>query len=219
MSVLEDTKLLKTILFTFILCVVLVIFSYFFLDRPLAIWFYEHNFQKVDAFQWLVYLPNLFVLISFTLVLFAFLFFSFKQLSKKFLKIIFAIGVSLYASLVLIKVLKIFFGRMGPQIWISHHFANTAYGFHWFRGLHKSLQDFPSGHSAAAFAVVSVLWIGYPKIRWLVLFVGSVILISLISTNNHYLGDCLAGAYLGALIGVLACYFFELHNAVSKEQK
>jgi membrane-associated phospholipid phosphatase len=65
-------------------------------------------------------------------------------------------------------------------------------------------QSFPSGHMAATCAVVSVLWIWYPRLRWLVTIAGIAVGVGLIGANYHFLSDVIAGAFIGISIGLRA---------------
>jgi membrane-associated phospholipid phosphatase len=209
MSAIQNNYFFKRVIFSFISCISLVILSYFFIDKPLAIWLYKHELQHDHVYQWLTYIPNIFVYISFIILICVLPTSKLSQLNRKFLKVIFAISISTYISLVLTKFLKFVFGRVGPEYWISNTFDQNAYGFSLFHGGSKIFQDFPSGHSAVGFVVITIMWLVYPKLRWFSVLLGITIIISLLCTASHFLGDCIAGAFLGALLGVLAINFFE----------
>jgi membrane-associated phospholipid phosphatase len=64
-------------------------------------------------------------------------------------------------------LLKFVFGRTWPDSWepgILSLIHDNAYGFHFFQQ-GKSYESFPSGHAAVAAAVMSVLWILFPRLR------------------------------------------------------
>ena len=63
--------------------------------------------------------------------------------------------------------LKLAFGRTWPETWIQGNpslIRDGVYGFHPFHG-GIGFTSFPSGHITAVCAVLSVLWICYPKFR------------------------------------------------------
>ena len=65
--------------------------------------------------------------------------------------------------------LKLIFGRTWPETWIENNpsfIHDGVYGFNFLHG-GTAYQSFPSGHMAAACAAVSVLWIWYPRLKWL----------------------------------------------------
>ena len=76
-------------------------------------------------------------------------------------------------------------------------------------------QDFPSGHTAAAFAIISVIWLAYPKLLWPSTLFGIAVIIGLLCTNSHYLADCIGGLFLGSSVGFLTTRFFELSSNTS----
>jgi undecaprenyl-diphosphatase len=64
--------------------------------------------------------------------------------------------------------------------------------------------SFPSGHALNAFALASVLALGYPPAALLALLVAASIAASRVVLGQHWLSDVLAGAVIGAAIGSLA---------------
>ena len=91
--------------------------------------------------------------------------------------------------------------------------ADGVYGFHPFH-FGKAYQSFPSGHAAAAFAVISILWLSRPRWRWLYAAVGGFVCVALVGLNYHFVGDVIAGAMLGSVTGVYATRLFGLRPAV-----
>jgi membrane-associated phospholipid phosphatase len=75
-------------------------------------------------------------------------------------------------------------------------------------------QSFPSGHMAATCAVVSVLWIWYPRLRWLVTIAGIAVGVGLIGANYHFLSDVIAGAFIGISIGWMAVAIWNVNTAI-----
>jgi len=61
--------------------------------------------------------------------------------------------------------------------------------------------SFPSGHSMATFAVVAVLAVRFPKVRWLLILWALAVSVSRLFRASHFLTDIVAGAVLGVLIG------------------
>jgi len=63
-------------------------------------------------------------------------------------------------------------------------------------------KSFPSGHAAVAAAVMSVLWILYPRLRvaWGIGIVGADA--GLVALNFHFLSDVVAGSFVGASTGL-----------------
>ncbi|MBI2684991.1 MAG: phosphatase PAP2 family protein [Acidobacteria bacterium] len=75
-------------------------------------------------------------------------------------------------------------------------------GHAWATLLPPDQFSFPSGHTMTAFAVATPLMLYYPD-QWLgLLFCAVSIALSRILLGMHFLSDVLAGAALGALLGV-----------------
>jgi undecaprenyl-diphosphatase len=64
--------------------------------------------------------------------------------------------------------------------------------------------SFPSGHALNAFAVASVLALGYPLAAPLALFVAANVAASRVVLGLHWLSDVVAGALVGASLGFVA---------------
>jgi membrane-associated phospholipid phosphatase len=112
--------------------------------------------------------------------------------------------VSTLAALIIKNELKFAFGRTWPDSWgpgILSLVHDDVYGFHFFQP-GQSFESFPSGHAAVAAAVMSVLWILFPKWRavW-----GTVIVaadVGLVALNFHFLSDVVAGSFVGVSAGL-----------------
>ncbi|MFZ0847492.1 MAG: phosphatase PAP2 family protein [Pseudolabrys sp.] len=101
--------------------------------------------------------------------------------------------------------LKFVFGRTWPETWSGNNrsfIRDGAYGFHFMHG-GGEYQSFPSGHMGAACAILSVLWLWYPRLRWLFAIAGLVVAASLVGANYHFLSDVIAGAFVGISVGWL----------------
>jgi membrane-associated phospholipid phosphatase len=100
--------------------------------------------------------------------------------------------------------LKWVFGRPFPETYLNPEYNN--YGYHWFAG-HGAFTAFPSGHMAGAVAVASVLWIADPPRR--ILYTAACVItgVGLVVSDLHFVGDVVAGAFLGAAVGRCTAYF------------
>ncbi len=95
------------------------------------------------------------------------------------------------------------FGRTWPETWVNNNpsfIKNGVYGFSPFHG-GEGWASFPSGHTAAIGAVVGVLWWREPELRWLWALLMVLTGVGLIGGNFHFLGDVIAGGYLGFACG------------------
>ncbi len=106
-----------------------------------------------------------------------------------------SLGIGLAAK----QLLKFAFGRTWPHVLMEV----GVYGFFPFR-VGPEYASFPSGHTAAVWAVGSVLWIWCPALRPLCLAGGILVAAALVILNYHFVGDVVAGAFLGITTTVLA---------------
>jgi membrane-associated phospholipid phosphatase len=109
-------------------------------------------------------------------------------------------GVAVADTAIVTVVLKGATSRLRPQdVSVSGDFSNTWFqskGNNWLRG-HGS---FPSGHTAAAFSLATVLSRRYPKYRWLPYVaygLAGVVGFSRVSLTSHFPSDVFMGAALG----------------------
>jgi membrane-associated phospholipid phosphatase len=94
-------------------------------------------------------------------------------------------------------VFKRIFGRARPD---PEFVQNHLYGF---RLLHSAphWHSFPSGTAMISVAIVSVLWILQPRWRAPGALIAALLSVAVVLTNYHWVGDVIAGTFLGAFIG------------------
>jgi membrane-associated phospholipid phosphatase len=111
--------------------------------------------------------------------------------------------------------LKFIFGRTWPETWVQNNPSFIRDGVYGFNLLHggNAYQSFPSGHMATTCAVISVLWIWYPRLRLLCAIAGIVVGVGLVGANYHFLSDVIAGAYIGISIGWMATAIWKVGAA------
>jgi membrane-associated phospholipid phosphatase len=118
---------------------------------------------------------------------------------------------TLLAALAVI-FLKYGFGRLWPETWL-HNPPNPSwigqhqYAFQPFHG-GEGNGSFPSGHTARVTAPCAVLWQRLPKLRPLWVLPPVLIAAGLIGADFHFLGDCIAGAYVGIASAALMLLIF-----------
>ncbi len=188
----------------FFLTVTAVIISYFWIDRPVAVFAHNH-LQRFDVFAMLTYIPEVMT----PILIVAFVMLGLHALTGRRLSGIHTVVVLAAASLAVAEVakdqLKFVFGRTWPETWVLNNpsFVNDGvYGFNPFHG-GPGYASFPSGHTTAICAVMSVLWICYPRLRAPYAICIVAVAIGLIGANFHFFGDVIAGGFLGALAGRL----------------
>lgn len=92
---------------------------------------------------------------------------------------------------------KELFGRGWPDpTYIEYH----LYGFRFF---HAGPQwtSFPSGTATITTALCTTIWLIAPRLRLPMLILPVLICVAVIVTNDHWIADVIAGAFLGTSIG------------------
>lgn len=195
-----------------IAAVAAILVSWGWLDRPIALWVHAHQFldRSGGVLNPLSQIPD--PLIPAGAVLFVAL--GIWALSGQAVGRIHAVAVVCCFSVVVGETikngLKWLFGRPWPESWHGNpsFIRDYDYAFHWFHG-GRGYEAFPSGHMAAAAAVLSVLWIVYPRWRPAYAVAGCLVAAALIMSNFHFLSDVIAGALLGASIGSMTTVLFD----------
>jgi membrane-associated phospholipid phosphatase len=196
-------RILKNGIFALALCSVLVVLCFFFIDKPVAFWVYQHQLSQYRFLKWFTHIPEFF----YSLTLFVYLFFIVQFAYHKrnyFSEVMLAMANSIVIATLFKTILKVIFGRYWPLTWKYNNLSlikNNAYGFNFFKGFTTANNAFPSGHTAVIVAAISVLWIAYPRWRWLYSLLVFITVIGMLGMNYHFVGDVIGGAFLGALVG------------------
>lgn len=186
--------------------VIIVAISYQWLDRPIAEFFHQ-GLRTSHSGIWkrLTYIPNPLI----PLALITFCVCSLRALARpsfpNYHTAAFVCSLSVIATEVAKDQLKFLFGRTWPESWTGSNpsfIRDGVYGFNFLQG-GGSYQSFPSGHMAAVCAILSVLWLWYPRLKVLWTIVGIVVGAGLVGANYHFLSDVVAGAFLGISAGWL----------------
>ena len=189
-----------------------VVIAYQWLDRPIAL-FVHHQLPHHgrNLFEPLTHIPD--PLIPAAVI--AFVVLGLWALAGRPLTRLPATVVGCSLSVTMVQafknLLKFAFGRTWPETWIDNNpsfIRDDAYGFHWFHG-GGGYESFPSGHMAVTCAVLSVLWICYPRLKPLYLLAGLAVAVGLVGANFHFLSDVIAGSFVGISVGWMAVALFD----------
>jgi len=191
------------------LTAVAVAVAYAWLDRPIA--FFAHGELRQPLFAHLTKISEWFAPVAIVV----FLVLGLRGLTGrplvKFEAVILLCSLSLVSAAAIKNQLKIIFGRTWPETWVANNpslIRDGAYGFNFFKA-GPGYESFPSGHTAAACAVMSVLWIVYPRWRPLYALVVAAVAIGLLGADYHFLSDIIAGGFVGASTGWIAVLLWE----------
>lgn len=189
--------------------------AYQWVDRPIALLAHV-QLAHHDAFARLTHIPDPFI----PLAVIVFIGLGLWSLSGRPLSKIHAATLVCSISLLMAEAtknqLKFIFGRTWPDTWIQNNpsfIHDGAYGFNLLHG-GAGYESFPSGHSAVTCAVISVLWMFYPKLRAIYLLVFIAVAIGLIGANYHFLSDIIAGAFVGVSTGWMATTLWRARHPV-----
>ncbi len=188
-----------------VILIVLLTFSYFFLDRQLAEVLHPYT-NGVPFFVWLTYIAS--PLAPLASILAAFI--GARALARGSItarkSALLRASCAILIAGVLTFELKDVFGRTWPETWVNNNpsfFKNGVYGFFPFHG-GQGYRSFPSGHTTAIAAAAGALWCLWPKLRWLGVLLALAVGIGLLAADYHWLSDIMAGAIVGVTTGVVA---------------
>jgi membrane-associated phospholipid phosphatase len=191
-------------LWALLLCAGLVTVCYFFVDRPVA-WFVHEHVPHGWLLKWVTLFPPILVRLAPLVLVVAAVWQAWRPGNRGVAQLL-ALTLSLIAAVALKDQLKWVFGRYWPETWTMNNpslIQDGAYGFHPFhRGI--AYESFPSGHTTIVFSLTAVVWIVYPRWRWLCVVADLAIVIGLLGMNYHFTSDVIAGAFLGSIVGVFA---------------
>jgi len=195
----------------FISTAVAVVASYEWLDRPIAL-FAHGQLHQYDLFAKLTYIPE--ILTPLVLLIYAAIGLH-ALLGRKLPKletVAVLAGVSVAVADAVKDKLKFAFGRTWPETWVRDNpsfIRDGVLGFNPFHG-GPAFAAFPSGHTTAICAVMTVLWMCYPRFRLLYALAIAAVAIGLVGADFHFLGDVVAGGFLGISTGWFTVVLWEL---------
>jgi membrane-associated phospholipid phosphatase len=198
--------------------VVAVTVSFQWFDRPIALMVHNNLGQPhFGIFEWLTHIPDpLIPLAVITFILLGLRILVSRTLSD-FQAVAFVCSISVIVGETIKDQLKFIFGRTWPETWIGNNpsfIRDGVYGFHFMHG-GAAYQSFPSGHMAATCALMSVLWIWYPRLRALWAIAGLAVGAGLVGADFHFLSDVIAGAFVGLSIGWMITAIWKLCVPIS----
>lgn len=110
--------------------------------------------------------------------------------------------------------MKLLIGRPRPR---ELGDANIFFGF-------GSGASFPSGHASFAFMMAVIIAAWFPRWRWPAYGIASFVAISRVLVHAHFVSDIIAGAAIGAIIGIVTLWLIppvtdENREAVEREER
>jgi membrane-associated phospholipid phosphatase len=197
-------------------CIFAVVICYYFVDRPVAFFVQDHRVNKIALFKWLTYpppevqewAPVVLVVLVLSLAIGPW---------TKCRRVLFVACLSLIVADQFRYSMGAVAGRYWPETWHDNNpslIGSGTYGFHPFQADDEE-GSFPSGHSARIAGFLSVFWITVPRCRWLYAVIALPMLVSLVATNYHFVGDVVAGTTVGSVVGAWAVHLGSLRTTLS----
>ena len=177
----------------------LIICSYFFLDKEIALFVRKTLMSKARLDILSTSIPDiLFPLVCAITGIAWTVYFHLKRKGvfnthSRFFQLV---AISVPFAFFLKSILKHQVGRINTRFWLLHPGFQE---FHLFHGS-RNYSGFPSGHMAVFTVLITALWRFYPRYRPTYVVFLSVLAAALIVTDYHFLSDVIAGAYLGLMV-------------------
>jgi membrane-associated phospholipid phosphatase len=198
-------QLLRSTCLALAVCAALVTTCYYSIDRPVAFYVHNHHVNQHEIFKWLTYPPP-WVQTWSPLMLVMIVVMHFFGETPRAAKVSFVACISLIVADQFRASLGELFGRYWPETWIDNNpslIGDNIYGFHPFQS-GDATGSFPSGHAARILGFLSVFWIAMPRGRAFYGIIAIPMLVSLVAMNYHFVGDVIAGSFVGAIVGQYA---------------
>ena len=192
----------RTWLTAFGICVAAVLLCVGYVDRPVAD-FFEAHFRHTVAWIWLdriFFVMNGVVLLA---LLFVLMCGAWTLLGRSLPR---WTGTPLLCSWTanLALAAEYIFKRLFGRGWVQPgYITDHQYGFYWLQTGGNWEGCFPSGTATISVAIATVLWTVSPRLRLPGVIVAALLCAIVVVANYHWLGDVVAGVFLGATIGAM----------------
>ncbi|NLJ29195.1 phosphatase PAP2 family protein [Desulforhabdus amnigena] len=202
MDLFKDHKYSKNILFSLGLVILFCVFSYYFIDKPVAIYFKSSNYNVFGLFDFITKfgVSTWYLVISFC----AFLFYRYVINNKIYSNQALFVFLSIAVSGLLADLIKLVFGRYRPNMF----FDKGLYDFTFFKAKY-AFNSFPSGHANTITALTLALYFLYPTYRNIYIIVAISVILSRLVLCSHFVSDVVFGAYLAILTTLYLRNYFD----------
>ncbi len=185
---------MRLFFFSFLL-LIFAFFSYFYIDKNLALFFYEHTpktihhifkeITKLGLSEWYILGGGI-------------VYFVCKNSDKIKSRLGLFLALSVIISGIIVDIIKVLVARYRPKAFLH----DGLYGFKGF-DIGYIVNSFPSGHSATAFSAFVAFSFIFPKYKYLFFFIAFIVAFSRVVLYHHYLSDVIVGSLIGGLTSVL----------------
>ena len=212
-------RLLRRSLVAVLLGTMLIALCYWFVDQPVSYFVHDERFgRRFEFLKWLTYPPPI-VQDWFPLVLVLLMIRRAWGPFHRCELTLLAAGIAVIVADQFKQSMALVFGRTWPDTWIDNNPSLIRDGVSNFNPFHggRGYTSFPSGHTARTLAAAAVVWIAFPWWRWAAVAASLAVAVGLIGMNYHFVGDVVAGGFVGALVGTYTAYCCGL--AASRERQ
>ncbi len=179
-----------------------VIFTFYFLDKPIA--YYCHELREPWALVILHGLTQLGLTSLYIIALFLFaVLFRYIYQEKIWEMRAWFLWLSVLIPNLVCLILKMLCGRSRPELLFSKH----LYGFYGFQK-NALFWSFPSGHTSTIMGLAFGFSALFPRYTYLYILTGICLIATRILLTQHFLSDILVALYLALLeVGLLFWWF------------
>jgi len=189
----------------------MIIFSYFFIDIPIAEFFYHQRETYIYKFSKSI---TDFAKAEYQLIPALIFYFYFRKKNRYYANIALLIFISVAISGLTSDIVKFIIGRYRP----IEYFENHLYGIQFFQTKAR-YTSIPSGHTTTIFSAMYLLSIFFKKYRYFFLGFGLFMGLTRITTINHYPSDVLAGIFVAISISHILFIKFKKSGAFEQYEK
>ncbi|AEB27636.1 hypothetical protein FNFX1_0688 [Francisella cf. novicida Fx1] len=185
--------------------VISIFFCYFFVDRQIVWFLYEHNSRQYTIMKF--FSDDIISFIK-VLVFVFYIYYFIKLILKKLVdtdtKILLVANAIIIGQFIK-DILKGIFSRYWTETFKNNTslIRDNLYGLNWF-DFDNINNSFPSGKATFIFSFSVSMWILFPKYRWLWALLTFLVVVTQLLQYFHFASDLIAGSMLGSIIGYYA---------------
>lgn len=184
---------------------------YFYIDRPLASFFHDHQIRTMlFPINYITLLGKWIIYVA--LFLFGALYFRWLDTNKTYEFRCWFLFLSVLVANLVCLILKIIFGRARPDML----FMYQEFGFYGF-SLNKNYWSFPSGHTTTVISVAVGIGTLFPRYFVWAISIALLIAATRVLLYFHYLSDVLTAFYLTLIVLAYLHTFVKKFNWINNK--
>ncbi|AIT09388.1 phosphoesterase [Candidatus Francisella endociliophora] len=211
-----DCKLVKNTTIFGILTLIIVTFSYNFIDIKVTSIIHTSDFfgtgiSTLAVFFSKIFSPKIWAVITVIVTAICI----FKYITKKTSPKLYTMSLTLIITFFISGTLKVLLARSRPELLLF----DNQYGFHFF-SFKSAYNSMPSGHTVFTFAGLLAVANFFEKkyITLIAIIIGCLVAASRVIILDHYVSDVIVSAYIGTFAYLWAKAFVESNNLTTKNE-